>query len=368
MPEPATSAPAGDEVGGDGRAVELTPDQKLLLVALCSPPGDVRPARPDPVVCRRAERLGWTLTRFNRKLDNVCQKLADAGTRGLHGGVGRVPQPQGSARRARTLDQARDRRRPRAHTHRPGRHVGRHPRSWRRGAADRGRHEHRRDQATDRRSSRHVVVRLVAGLLVWVATRSEGEVVRKADLNDGGIWVTNADQARFGRINKAAGQLDAGVLSDGTPGSGLDVFRTARPSSGCPRPATRQVPIDPPGTLATASRRAAQGGTRHRQPSLRPQPVDLRGGTDRDDRPGQRGSRPSGSQPQTGIAGLDQLQTSGQAARHGGRERNSRGRCRWDRPRPVGRQGRPRDPQALRAASSPSRSSSSSASRRRAPR
>ena len=70
-----------------------------------------------------------------------------------------------------------------------------------------------------------VVVALVAGLLVWVATRSDGEVVRKADLNDGGIWVTNADQARFGRINKAAGQLDAGVLSDGTPGSGLDVVQ-----------------------------------------------------------------------------------------------------------------------------------------------
>ena len=31
-----------------------------------------------------AARLGWTVTKFNRKLDNVCQKLADAGIRGLH--------------------------------------------------------------------------------------------------------------------------------------------------------------------------------------------------------------------------------------------------------------------------------------------
>ena len=42
------------------------------------------------------------MTRFNRKLDNVCQKLADAGTRGLHGGVGRVA----SNRKARLVEHA----------------------------------------------------------------------------------------------------------------------------------------------------------------------------------------------------------------------------------------------------------------------
>ena len=41
-----------------------------------------------------------------------------------------------------------------------------------------------------------VVVALVASLLVWMATRSEGEVVRKADLNDGGVWVTSSEQSR----------------------------------------------------------------------------------------------------------------------------------------------------------------------------
>ena len=49
-----------------------------------------------------AERLGWTLTRFNRKLDNVCQKLADAGTRGLHGGVGKLA----TNRKARLVEHA----------------------------------------------------------------------------------------------------------------------------------------------------------------------------------------------------------------------------------------------------------------------
>ena len=35
-------------------------------------------------------RLGWTLTKFNRKLDNVCQKLARHGVRGLHGSADRL--------------------------------------------------------------------------------------------------------------------------------------------------------------------------------------------------------------------------------------------------------------------------------------
>lgn len=72
--------------------VSLTPDQKLLLVALCE---DFlrRPSAGTgtvPSSAAAAERLGWALTRFNRKLDNVCQKFADAGVRGLHGGPGRL--------------------------------------------------------------------------------------------------------------------------------------------------------------------------------------------------------------------------------------------------------------------------------------
>ncbi|MFM6847991.1 MAG: hypothetical protein ACKOVB_02685 [Terrabacter sp.] len=83
----------GDEVGAAtvGR-VSLTPDQKLLIVALCEPFLRRREAGTSqiPSSAAAAERLGWTITRFNRKLDNVCQKLADAGTRGLHGGVGKL--------------------------------------------------------------------------------------------------------------------------------------------------------------------------------------------------------------------------------------------------------------------------------------
>ena len=95
----------GEEVGAAtvGR-VSLTPDQKLLIVALCEPFLRRREAGTSqiPSSAAAAERLGWTLTRFNRKLDNVCQKLADAGTRGLHGGVGKLA----TNRKARLVEHA----------------------------------------------------------------------------------------------------------------------------------------------------------------------------------------------------------------------------------------------------------------------
>ena len=84
--------------------VTLTPDQKLLIVALCEPFLRRREAGTSqiPSSAATAERLGWTLTRFNRKLDNVCQKLADNGIRGLHGGVGRLA----TNRKARLVEHA----------------------------------------------------------------------------------------------------------------------------------------------------------------------------------------------------------------------------------------------------------------------
>ena len=126
-----------------------------------------------------------------------------------------------------------------------------------------------------------LVLALVAGLLVWVAARSDGEVVRKADLNDGGIWVTNAEQARYGRINKPAGQLDAGVLSDGTSGSGLDILQDGAAVAGLSRASNQLVPVNAAeGTLATEQSIAlptpsAATGNR----VFTTLPVDLRGGT-----------------------------------------------------------------------------------------
>jgi len=100
-PEPLAPDPCGEMTVG---RVSFTPDQKLLMVALSEGllsrrhPGSGR----IPSSAEAAARIGWTLTRFNRKLDNVCQKLADAGTRGLHGGIGNLA----TTRKSRLVEHA----------------------------------------------------------------------------------------------------------------------------------------------------------------------------------------------------------------------------------------------------------------------
>ncbi len=90
---------------------------------------------------------------------------------------------------------------------------------------------------------------VVALLFGWFATHAEGEVVRKADLFDGGIWVTNSEQARFGRLNKVASQLDAGIAAPGTQSSGLDVVQDGAVVLGVDRSTNQLTPIAP--TTAT---------------------------------------------------------------------------------------------------------------------
>jgi len=100
-PDPAEQDHSGEMTVG---RVLFTADQKLLMVVLCesflsrSYPGPSQ----IPSSAAAAARIGWTLTRFNRKLDNVCQKLADAGTRGLHGGIGNLA----SNRKSRLVEHA----------------------------------------------------------------------------------------------------------------------------------------------------------------------------------------------------------------------------------------------------------------------
>ena len=71
-------------------AVTWTTTQMQLIVALAEPL--LRRAGSGlseiPSSAAAAQRLGWALTRFNRKLDNVCDKLDRLGVRGLRGGPG----------------------------------------------------------------------------------------------------------------------------------------------------------------------------------------------------------------------------------------------------------------------------------------
>lgn len=107
LPDPAfVTTRTDDQEHGDttiGR-VAMTPDQLRLVLALAEPAllGTGRAGSTLPSSGEAAQRLGWTTTKFNRKLDNVCQKLAAQGVRGLHGEPGRLA----SNRRARLVEYA----------------------------------------------------------------------------------------------------------------------------------------------------------------------------------------------------------------------------------------------------------------------
>lgn len=85
-------------------AVPLTPSQFRLILALAE--HTLRRAGTGlsdlPSNAAAAERLGWTATTFNRKLDNVCEKYANAGVKGLRGD----PRKLATNRRARLVEYA----------------------------------------------------------------------------------------------------------------------------------------------------------------------------------------------------------------------------------------------------------------------
>ncbi len=83
--------------------VPLTLDQKLLIIALAEPTlrsGEAAVETPSNRAA--AHRLGWTITRFNRKLDNVCDRLTRAGVSGMRGQAGVLA----SDRRTRLVEHA----------------------------------------------------------------------------------------------------------------------------------------------------------------------------------------------------------------------------------------------------------------------
>jgi hypothetical protein len=84
--------------------VTLTVTQKQLVLSLAehvltqSVPG----RGSVPSSADAAGRLGWSMTTFNRKLDNVCDKLDKVGVSGLRGGKGNLA----NNRRARLIEYA----------------------------------------------------------------------------------------------------------------------------------------------------------------------------------------------------------------------------------------------------------------------
>ncbi|WP_353951838.1 fibronectin type III domain-containing protein [Knoellia sp. S7-12] len=108
---------------------------------------------------------------------------------------------------------------------------------------------------------------------------SQGSTVHEADVGDGGVWITSDVQAKFGRLNKAAAQLDAGVAADVAPGSGLDVLQDGSAVIAWSKATAQLQPID----VATAQFReetATAPAVPSREPGrILPTLVDLRGGT-----------------------------------------------------------------------------------------
>jgi len=93
---------------GDGATtimpVTLTRSQRQLVVALSEQV--LRQTLPGrgaiPSSADAAKRLGWPMTTFNRKLDNVCEKLDKIGVPGLRGAPGALA----THRRARLVEYA----------------------------------------------------------------------------------------------------------------------------------------------------------------------------------------------------------------------------------------------------------------------
>ena len=82
----------------------LTESQKLLIVVLAEEilRRDGTGASSIPSSAQAAARLGWSLTKFNRKLDNVCDKLDQIGVTGMRAGGGRLA----TNRRAKLVEYA----------------------------------------------------------------------------------------------------------------------------------------------------------------------------------------------------------------------------------------------------------------------
>ena len=67
-------------------SIPLTRSQRLLIVSLAEPTlRDPASGIQMPTSRQTAARIDWTITKFNRKIDNVCAKLTKAGVVGLHG-------------------------------------------------------------------------------------------------------------------------------------------------------------------------------------------------------------------------------------------------------------------------------------------
>ena len=84
---------------------------------------------------------------------------------------------------------------------------------------------------------------VAVGGVVTYAVQADGYQAHRADLNDGGIWVTSKHDGSYGRINKPIGELDGTVFS--SPDSNLDIVQDGDSVVGVNLSDGVVVPLDP---------------------------------------------------------------------------------------------------------------------------
>lgn len=84
--------------------IRLTSDQRLMLVVLGESAlrSGMNGISDIPSAATAAARVGWTRKKFEKKIDNVCERLANSGVRGLKGDLGN----QAVSRRVRLVEYA----------------------------------------------------------------------------------------------------------------------------------------------------------------------------------------------------------------------------------------------------------------------
>jgi hypothetical protein len=108
-----------------------------------------------------------------------------------------------------------------------------------------------------------VVVLLVVVGLVAYALNSPGFAQHRAELNDGGVWISKSgNEGSFGRINKPISQLDAGLYAEGHAPLTLDVVQDGAAVVGFDQGTGALEPIDiTTGRLATKTFSHVQSGS-----------------------------------------------------------------------------------------------------------
>ena len=122
------------------------------------------------------------------------------------------------------------------------------------------------------------VLAVAASMLTYAAVTTQGSTVHEAEVGDGGVWVSSSAQAKFGRLNTQARQLDAGVATALADGSKVDILQDGAAVVGVATGNTL-LPIDVRTATSGDSGAAAPAPLSGRPGQFVPATVDLRGGT-----------------------------------------------------------------------------------------